>query len=441
MIVSGGAAPKVGIITCGKSYLGRPAGRSTNSVIDEVEANRLGIRLYKVGMTWPLEPKGVKKFAEGLDLIIVVEEKRSLIETQVKEQLYGLANAPRVIGKKDENEHWLFHAKGALDPTEIALAVGERLINYGAGEAVKAKLSELKRLEGNAALGADTFSRTPYFCAGCPHNSSTVVPEGARAYAGIGCHYMSQWMDRSTEGFTQMGGEGTNWIGEAPFSKRRHVFQNLGDGTYIPLGLARDPGGGCCRRQHHVQDPLQRRRSHDRRPDARRAYLRADDRGPTRGRGRKEDRHRHRRAGQVCAGRDVPFGRRHPSPPRPAAGADRAVEARWRHRRDLRPDLRRREAPPPQEGRVPRSRQAHLHQRGRVRRLRRLRQEVELRRGDSERDRARPQARHRPVGLQQGLFVHRGLLPELRHRARREGEEVEGRGRQRCRDGEPRQAA
>ena len=204
--------------------------------IDEVEANRLGIRLYKVGMTWPLEPKGVRKFAEGLDLIIVVEEKRSLIETQVKEQLYGLPNAPRVIGKKDENEHWLFHAKGALDPTEIALAVGERLINYGAGEAVKAKLSELKRLEGNAALGADTFSRTPYFCAGCPHNSSTVVPEGARAYAGIGCHYMSQWMDRSTEGFTQMGGEGTNWIGEAPFSKRRHVFQNLGDGTYIHSG-------------------------------------------------------------------------------------------------------------------------------------------------------------------------------------------------------------
>ncbi len=185
--------------------------------LDEVECNRLGIRLYKAGMTWPLEPRGVAKFAEGLDLIIVVEEKRSLLETQVKEQLYGAADAPRVIGKKDEHDQWLFHAKGALDPTDIAIAVGERLINYGAGEWVKAALAELKRLEGNAALATESFSRTPYFCAGCPHNSSTVVPEGARAYAGIGCHYMSQWMDRSTDGFTQMGAEGTNWIGESLF--------------------------------------------------------------------------------------------------------------------------------------------------------------------------------------------------------------------------------
>ena len=234
-VISGGAAPKVGIITCGKSYL--DVRQALDQLgLDEVECNRLGIRLYKAGMTWPLEPQGVAKFAEGLDLIIVVEEKRSLIETQVKEQLYGSAHAPVVIGKKDEHGQWLFHAKGALDPTDIAIAVGERLINYGAGESVKAALAELKRLEGNAALATESFSRTPYFCAGCPHNSSTVVPEGSRAYAGIGCHYMAQWMDRETDGFTQMGAEGSNWIGEAPFSKRRHVFQNLGDGTYIHSG-------------------------------------------------------------------------------------------------------------------------------------------------------------------------------------------------------------
>ncbi len=234
-VLSGGQAAKIGIITCGKSYL--DVRQALDQLgIDEVEANKLGLRLYKAGMTWPLEPRGVRKFADGLDLIVVVEEKRSLIETQVKEQLYGRPGAPAVIGKKDENEQWLFHANGALDPTEIAIAIGERLVKYGAGEGVKSRLADLKRLEGNTGLAPEAFTRVPYFCAGCPHNSSTVVPEGTRAYAGIGCHYMAQWMDRATEGFTQMGGEGTNWIGEAPFSKRRHVFQNLGDGTYIHSG-------------------------------------------------------------------------------------------------------------------------------------------------------------------------------------------------------------
>ena len=204
--------------------------------IDEVKANQLGLRLYKVGMTWPLEPQGVLKFAEGLDLILVVEEKRSLIETQVKEQLYDLPKRPRVLGKKDENEQWLFPAKYALDPSDIAIKVGERLIRNGAGDDIKARVAELKRLKGNQPQTAEAATRIPYFCPGCPHNSSTVVPEGSRAYAGIGCHYMAHWMDRSTEGFTQMGGEGTNWIGEAPFSKTTHVFQNLGDGTYIHSG-------------------------------------------------------------------------------------------------------------------------------------------------------------------------------------------------------------
>jgi indolepyruvate ferredoxin oxidoreductase len=235
LVMSGGVAPKLGIITCGKSYL--DVRQALDELgIDEVRANELGIRLYKVGMTWPLEPQGILKFAQGLDLILVVEEKRSLIETQVKEQLYDLPDRPRVLGKKDENEHWLFPAKYALDPSDIAIKLGERLIRFGAGDDIKGKLDELKRLSGNKPETAEVATRIPYFCPGCPHNTSTVVPEGSRAYAGIGCHYMAHWMDRNTEGFTQMGGEGANWIGEAPFSKTKHVFQNLGDGTYIHSG-------------------------------------------------------------------------------------------------------------------------------------------------------------------------------------------------------------
>jgi indolepyruvate ferredoxin oxidoreductase len=235
IITSGGPNAKLGIITTGKSYLDVRQAMDELG-IDEVRANELGIRLYKVAMTWPLEPQGVLKFAEGLDTILVVEEKRALIETQVKEQLYDLPNRPRVLGKKDENEQWLFPAKYALDPTDIAIKLGERLIRYGAGDDIKNKVGELKRLTGNRPETAEAITRIPYFCPGCPHNSSTVVPEGSRAYAGIGCHYMAHWMDRSTEGFTQMGGEGSNWIGEAPFSNTKHVFQNLGDGTYIHSG-------------------------------------------------------------------------------------------------------------------------------------------------------------------------------------------------------------
>jgi indolepyruvate ferredoxin oxidoreductase len=235
IVTSGGPAPKVGIITTGKSYMDVRAAMDELG-IDEVAANRLGLRLYKVGMPWPLEPEGLLKFARGLELILVVEEKRALIETQVKEQLYDLPERPRVLGKKDENEHWLFPAKYALDPSDIAIKLGERLIRYGAGDDLKDRIAELKRIKGNRPEAAEAASRIPYFCPGCPHNSSTVVPQGSRAYAGIGCHYMAHWMDRSTEGFTQMGGEGSNWIGEAPFSNTSHVFQNLGDGTYIHSG-------------------------------------------------------------------------------------------------------------------------------------------------------------------------------------------------------------
>jgi len=234
-IMSGGTHPKIGIVTAGKSYL------DTRQALDElgineVRANELGLRLYKVAMTWPLEPEGIEKFAQGLDLILVIEEKRALVETQVKEQLFDWPLRPQVLGKRNEAGNWLFPAKGALEPLDIAIVVGERILGATSDERLATRLHHLKTLKDDLPAYMSAITRTAYFCAGCPHSSSTVIPDGARAYAGIGCHYLAQWMDRSTDGFTQMGAEGANWIGEAPFSKRRHVFQNIGDGTYVHSG-------------------------------------------------------------------------------------------------------------------------------------------------------------------------------------------------------------
>jgi indolepyruvate ferredoxin oxidoreductase len=235
-ITSGGRKPRIGIITVGKSYL--DVRQALDELgIDEVRCNALGIRLYKIACPWPIGRDDLKTFADGLDLIIVVEEKRSLIEVQVREELYGSANQPVCIGKRDEADNWLFPVKGALDPNEVAICIGERILQrVGPDEEIGARVAQLKEAQRILAETTDLALRTPYFCSGCPHNSSTVVPDGMRAYAGIGCHYMAQWMDRSTLGYTQMGGEGANWIGEAPFSKRAHVFQNLGDGTYNHSG-------------------------------------------------------------------------------------------------------------------------------------------------------------------------------------------------------------
>lgn len=235
-IFAGGKTPKIGVVSAGKSYLDvRQA--LDHLGIDEVMAANLGLRLFKIAMTWPLEPESVKKFARGLDLIIVVEEKRSLIETQLREQLYGLKNAPVIIGKQDEKNASLFPAKAALDPNEIALTIGSRLLKQRRNKNLEARVKSLKEAQLHSRNAVSLGKRKPFFCAGCPHNSSTVIPEGARAYAGIGCHWMVQVMDRKTEGYTHMGGEGANWIGEAPFSKRKHIFQNIGDGTYNHSGL------------------------------------------------------------------------------------------------------------------------------------------------------------------------------------------------------------
>lgn len=235
IVTSGGRAPKIGIITTGKAYL--DVRQALDELgIDETKCNDLGLRIFKIACVWPISRQELAEFAQGLDLIVVVEEKRSLIEVQVREELYGSANQPVCIGKKDEQGNWLFPVKGALDPNDVAICVGERLLRYGSNDELAANVARLKSAQRALAETTDVAQRIPYFCSGCPHNTSTRVPEGSRAYAGIGCHYMAQWMDRETLGYTQMGAEGANWIGEAPFSNRGHVFQNLGDGTYNHSG-------------------------------------------------------------------------------------------------------------------------------------------------------------------------------------------------------------
>ncbi len=234
-IFSGGANPKIGIISTGKSYLDvRQA--LADLGIGEAEADQLGIRLFKVGAPWPVVPSEILDFARDIDLIIVVEEKRSLLEVQVREELYHARWQPELIGKRDESGGWLFPVHASLDPNNIAIAIGDRLMKFHKNDALAERLSRMKQSQERLDQTQDAGQRTPHFCSGCPHNTSTRVPDGARAFAGIGCHYMAQWMDRGTEGYTQMGGEGANWIGEAPFSKRKHMFQNLGDGTYNHSG-------------------------------------------------------------------------------------------------------------------------------------------------------------------------------------------------------------
>ncbi|MCA3565151.1 MAG: indolepyruvate ferredoxin oxidoreductase family protein [Methylocystis sp.] len=236
IVISGGKNARIGIISIGKSYLDvRQA--MDDLGIDEVAANKLGIRVFKVACPWPMDPGELMDFARGLETVIVVEEKRSLIEVQIKEELYGTGVQPQVIGKRDERGDWLFPVKGALDPNDIAIAVGERVLKYAKSDEIAAKVSALRQAQARLVETVDVGTRTPYFCSGCPHNTSTRVPEGSRASAGIGCHYMALWMDRDTVGFTAMGGEGANWVGESHFSKRNHVFQNLGDGTYNHSGV------------------------------------------------------------------------------------------------------------------------------------------------------------------------------------------------------------
>jgi indolepyruvate ferredoxin oxidoreductase len=229
--------PRLGIVCQGQAYKDVIEAFSAMGISREQAAD-LGVSIYKVGMPWPLEPQGVKSFAAGLETLMVIEHKRPLIETQARAALYDLpAHArPRIIGKTDEHGHPLLSEIGSLSVAEIALAIADRL---PAGPHMDGVHDYLARVSA-ASMAAVTLSadqqRKPYFCSGCPHNTSTRLPEGSRALAGIGCHYMASFNDPSTDLTSHMGGEGLSWMGASPFTEETHVFVNLGDGTYNHSG-------------------------------------------------------------------------------------------------------------------------------------------------------------------------------------------------------------
>ncbi|WP_133479632.1 indolepyruvate ferredoxin oxidoreductase family protein [Cognatilysobacter segetis] len=226
---------RLGIITTGKSYLDVLQALEYLG-LDERACRDLGIRVYKVGMTWPLEPVGLRAFARGLSDILVVEEKLSFIESQMKEQMYNWAERPSVVGKYDESGEWILPSTSELTPARIAKVIARRIQRFHDSSHIRDVLAWMEQKESELALPRAAFPRVPHYCSGCPHNTSTVVPEGSRAMAGIGCHYMVTWMDRNTDTFTHMGGEGVTWAGQAAFTDTPHVFQNLGDGTYFHSG-------------------------------------------------------------------------------------------------------------------------------------------------------------------------------------------------------------
>ncbi|MFT5658781.1 MAG: indolepyruvate ferredoxin oxidoreductase [Gammaproteobacteria bacterium] len=232
--------PRLGIITTGKAYLDVMQALEDLG-IDSDKAGDIGLRVFKVGMVWPLEPVATHLFAKGLEEILVVEEKRSVLEDQLTGQLYNwpVNGRPRVIGEFDEHGDDLLTNLGELTPAMVARAIAARMKRFYWDENIEKRLKFYDQKERSLAQPRTKLVRKPHYCSGCPHNSSTRLPEGSRAYGGIGCHYMGIWEkgDRLAETYTQMGGEGVNWVGQAAFTDTKHVFQNMGDGTYFHSGL------------------------------------------------------------------------------------------------------------------------------------------------------------------------------------------------------------
>ena len=237
---------RLGIVASGKSYMDVLEALEELGIA-ESQAAAIGIRLFKVSMPWPLEPDGIREFSRGLDEILVVEEKRQLVEYQLKEQLYNWDPnvRPRVIGKFDDKGEWvhprgewLLPAKSDFSIAQIARVIASRIARFHKSDLIKARLAFLDAKEAALQKTVDTPPRPAWYCSGCPHNTSTKVPQGSLALGGIGCHIMATAIyPERTKTFCHMGGEGVSWVGQAPFSKRKHIFANLGDGTYFHSGL------------------------------------------------------------------------------------------------------------------------------------------------------------------------------------------------------------
>jgi indolepyruvate ferredoxin oxidoreductase len=233
--------PRLGIVATGKAYLDLRQALADLGITEAV-ADEIGLRVYKIALIWPLEENGARRFAEGLQDILVVEEKRGFVEDQLVRILYktAAANRPSVVGKRDDTGAPLLPSEGELTPTMVAAAIVLRLRRLGHNRpALEQRLARLEEFDKPISSAvASKLTRTPYFCSGCPHSSSTKVPEDSRAMAGIGCHGMALAIpSRRTATITHMGAEGVTWIGQAAFTSEPHVFQNLGDGTYTHSGL------------------------------------------------------------------------------------------------------------------------------------------------------------------------------------------------------------
>ncbi len=236
-LMMGRADARFGIVTVGKSYL--DVRQALDELgIDDAEAERLGLAVYKIALVWPLETEGLTAFAQGKREILVVEEKRPVIEQQIKDALFNAPadRRPVVVGKNDERGQKLLKIDGELTPFEIASVLVARFGLDGLGARTRQRFESLQRRAGRQVRNESGMARVPYFCSGCPHNSSTKVPEGSMAMAGIGCHTLAINMERNTKTFTHMGAEGAPWVGASHFSDMPHVFQNLGDGTYFHSG-------------------------------------------------------------------------------------------------------------------------------------------------------------------------------------------------------------
>lgn len=231
--------PRFGIITSGKSYGDVRQALIDLGITDEV-ARDIGLRVYKVGMTWPIEPIGLTRFAEGLEEILVVEEKREFIEYQLKQYVYNWESGrrpPVIVGKYDEKGARLLPLDNDHTVGMVAHVIAQRIKRFYHNDMVEKALRFYSEYAEREKDYMPPSLRRPYYCAGCPHNTSTKVPDGSFAMVGIGCHYMVQWMDRNSALCTQMGGEGVPWAGAAPFNETQHIFANLGDGTYFHSGI------------------------------------------------------------------------------------------------------------------------------------------------------------------------------------------------------------
>ncbi len=228
--------PRFGIAASGTAYLHVRQALRDLGISDELAA-ALGIRVYKIGLVWPLDDWAARAFADGLETVLVVEERRDAIEHQFRAAAYGLADGrrPRILGKRDAEGAPLISDLMDIGSADVARAILRVIPGEWRTEQMREAEARLEAAK-TAAAAVPLHVRTPYFCSGCPHSTSTRVPEGSRAVAGIGCHFLATYMNRGTDSYTQMGGEGVLWAGQAPFTDEPHIFANLGDGTYFHSG-------------------------------------------------------------------------------------------------------------------------------------------------------------------------------------------------------------